>query len=269
MLAALNSSHVSNTEERRRPTAFPIEIIPLMGLPEVASGDDVARLIAEAAGKQGLVPRDRDVFVVAQKIVSKAEGRIVHLDTIKPSERAERWAAEYNKDSRVIEIVLSEASSIVRMERGVIIAKTRHGFVCANAGVDLSNAPEGTALLLPEDPDHSARKLQEQLTQAFSVHLGVIISDTFGRPWREGLVNVALGVAGMVPLVDYRGQRDAQGKTLQATVIAVADELAASAGLVMGKLNRVPVAVIRGVPLSDGTGNGRDLIRPPDRDLFP
>jgi len=268
MLAASNSSHVSNTEEHRKPTSFPIEIIPLMGLPEVASGDDVARLLAEAAREQGLVPRQRDVFVVAQKIVSKAEGRIVRLDTIKPSERAERWAAEYHKDPRVIEIVLSEASSIVRMERGVIIAKTRHGFVCANAGVDLSNAPEGTALLLPEDPDRSARKLQEQLARAFGVQLGVIISDTFGRPWREGLVNVALGVAGMAPLVDYRGQRDAHGKTLQATVIAIADELAASAGLVMGKLNRVPVAVIRGVPLSDGTGTGRELIRPPDKDLF-
>ncbi|MGC2419933.1 MAG: coenzyme F420-0:L-glutamate ligase [Candidatus Acidiferrales bacterium] len=268
MLAALNSSHVSNAEEHRKPASLPIEIIPLMELPEVASGDDVARLLAEAAREQGLVPKQRDVFVVAQKIVSKAEGRIVHLDTIEPSERAERWAAEYNKDPRVIEIVLSEASSIVRMERGVIIAKTRHGFVCANAGVDLSNAPEGTALLLPEDPDRSASKLQEELTRAFGVHLGVIISDTFGRPWREGLVNVALGVAGMAPLVDYRGHRDAHGRTLQATVIAIADELAASAGLVMGKLNRVPVAVIRGVPLSDGTGTGRELIRPSDKDLF-
>jgi coenzyme F420-0:L-glutamate ligase / coenzyme F420-1:gamma-L-glutamate ligase len=267
--AALNSPHVSNTEERRKPTSSPIEIIPLIGLPEVASGDDVARLLVEAAKEQGLVPRQRDVFVVAQKIVSKAEGRIVHLDTIKPSERAERWAAEHHKDPRVIEIVLREASGIVRMERGVIIARTRHGFVCANAGVDLSNAPEGTALLLPLDPDGSASKLQEQLARAFGVPLGVIISDTFGRPWREGLVNVALGVAGMAPLVDYRGQHDAHGKTLQATVIAIADELAASAGLVMGKLNWVPGAVIRGVSFSSGTGTGRQLIRPSDRDLFP
>jgi coenzyme F420-0:L-glutamate ligase/coenzyme F420-1:gamma-L-glutamate ligase len=239
-----------------------------MGLPEIRSGDDLARLFAEAAKTQNLVPAPGDVLVVAQKIVSKAEGRTVRLDTIKPSERAERWAAEYQKDPRVIEIVLREASGIVRMERGVIIAKTRHGFVCANAGVDVSNTVEGTALLLPEDPDRSARTLQEQLTRAFGVHLAVIISDTFGRPWREGLVNVALGVAGMAPLIDHRGQRDVHGRTLLATVIATADELAAAAGLVMGKLNRVPVAVIRGMNFTEGKGSGRDLIRPANRDLF-
>jgi coenzyme F420-0:L-glutamate ligase/coenzyme F420-1:gamma-L-glutamate ligase len=259
---------VSHTEAHRTSTPIPVQIIPLMGLPEIRSGDDLARLFAEAAKTQNLVPAPGDVLVVAQKIVSKAEGRTVRLDTIKPSERAERWAAEYQKDPRVIEIVLREASGIVRMERGVIIAKTRHGFVCANAGVDVSNTVEGTALLLPEDPDRSARTLQEQLTRAFGVHLAVIISDTFGRPWREGLVNVALGVAGMAPLIDHRGQRDVHGRTLLATVIATADELAAAAGLVMGKLNRVPVAVIRGMNFTEGKGSGRDLIRPANRDLF-
>ncbi len=257
-----------HTEAHRTSSPIPVQIIPLLGLPEVASGDDLAHLFAEAAKTQNLAPAPGDVLVVAQKIVSKVEGRTVRLDTIKPSERAKRWAAEYHKDPRVIEIVLREAAAVVRMERGVIIAKTRHGFVCANAGVDVSNAAQGTALLLPEDPDRSARALREQLACAFGVHLAVIISDTFGRPWREGLVNVALGVAGMAPLTDYRGQHDEHGRTLLASVIASADELAAAAGLVMGKLNRVPVAVIRGMKFTEGKGSGRDLIRPADRDLF-
>jgi len=259
---------MSDTETLRDPSPLPVQIIPLTGLPEVVRGDDLARLLVEAARRQPLVIKQGDVFVVAQKIVSKAEGRIVRLDSVKPSEQAERWAAEYQRDPRLIEVVLREASSIVRMERGVIIAKTRHGFVCANAGVDASNVPGGAALLLPEDPDRSARTLQEQLARAFGIHVAVIISDTFGRPWREGLVNVALGVAGMMPLVDYRGQRDEHGKMLQATLIALADELAAASGLVMGKLNRVPAAVLQGLAVSQARGNGRNLIRPAERDLF-
>jgi coenzyme F420-0:L-glutamate ligase / coenzyme F420-1:gamma-L-glutamate ligase len=251
-----------------KSSPLPVQIMPLTGLPEIVPGDHLARLLAEAVSAQKLVPRSGDVFVVAQKIVSKAEGRIVYLDTIKPSERAAQWAAEYQKDARLIELVLRESARIVRMERGVIVSQTRHGFVCANAGVDLSNAPAGTALLLPEDPDRSAGMLQEQLSRAFDVHLAVIIADTFGRPWREGLVNVALGVAGMPPLVDYRGQHDMQGKTLQATIIAIADELAAAAELVMGKLNRIPAAMIRGVEPKGSPGAARDLIRAPDRDLF-
>jgi len=257
-----------DTETLKKPSPSLVRIIPIAGLPEVVFGDDLARLLVEAAQRQRLVINEGDIFVVAQKVVSKAEGRTVHLDSVKPSQQAERWAAEYKKDARVIEVVLREASNIVRMERGVIIARTRHGFVCANAGVDISNTPLGTALLLPENPDRSASMLQEQLARAFGVHVAVIISDTFGRPWREGLVNVALGVAGMAPLVDYRGQRDAQGKTLQATVIALADELAAAGGLVMGKLNRVPAAVLQGLAISQGSGRGRDLIRPAERDLF-
>ena len=266
--AMSNSANVSDTEAYSTPSPFPVRITPLTGLPEVAPDDDLARLLVEAAKRQRLVLRQGDVFVVAQKVVSKAEGRIVRLDSIEPSERAERWAAEYHKDPRVIELVLREASSIVRMERGVVIAKTRHGFVCANAGVDISNAPQGTALLLPENPDRSARTLQEQLARTFGVHVSVIISDTFGRPWREGLVNVALGVAGMTPLLDYRGQYDPHGKMLQATVIALADELAAAGGLVMGKLDCVPAAVVQGVMMPEGWGSGRDLIRPAGRDLF-
>lgn len=245
-----------------------IQIIPLAGLPEIAPGDDLSRLIAEAAKRQDLRISEGDIFVVAQKIVSKAEGKIVRLDSIEPSTRARQWAAEYQKDARVIELVLSEAIRIVRMERGVIVAETRHGFVCANAGVDVSNTPEGTAILLPDDADRSARTIQAQLKRDFGVHVAVIVADTFGRPWREGLVNVALGVAGIAPLMDYRGKRDTSGKTLQATVIAQADELASAAELVMGKTDGVPVAILRGVAPVEESGSGRDLIRPAATDIF-
>jgi coenzyme F420-0:L-glutamate ligase/coenzyme F420-1:gamma-L-glutamate ligase len=249
---------------------LPIQIIPLAELPEVAPGDDLPQLIAEAIKRQDLRIGDGDIFVVAHKIVSKSEGKIVRLDSIQPSQRAEQWAAEYQKDPRVIELVLSEASRIVRMERGVIVAETRHGFVCANAGVDVSNAPEGMAILLPDDADRSAGALQAALEKMFGVHLAVIIADSFGRPWREGLVNVALGVAGIAPLADYRGTHDTSGKTLQATVIAQADELASAAELVMGKIDRVPVAILRGVAsdAQSGSGSGRDLIRPAANDIF-
>jgi coenzyme F420-0:L-glutamate ligase/coenzyme F420-1:gamma-L-glutamate ligase len=256
------------SDKRGRMSRPSIRVIPLEGLPEIGAGDDLSRLIVEAAKKQRLRVAPGDVFVVAQKIVSKAEGRIVCLESVEPTERAIRWAAEYNKNPWLIELVLREASRIVRMDRGVIIAETRHGFVCANAGVDNSNTPEGTAALLPEDPDGSARALQAGLSRFFGVHVGVIISDTFGRPWREGLVNVALGVAGIAPLIDYRGRRDAGGKILQATIIAIADELASAAELVMGKAERVPVAVIQGLTGSKRRGSGRDLIRPAERDLF-
>jgi len=251
-----------------KTNSSPIRIVPLTGLPEVARGDDLAKLLMEAVQRQGLVLEPGNVFVVAQKIVSKAEGRVVRLDSIQPSERAERWASEYHKDPRVIEIVLREASSIVRMERGVIIVRTHHGFVCANAGVDVSNVPVGTASLLPEDPDRSARTLHEQLSRAFGIHVAVIISDTFGRPWREGLVNVALGVAGIAPLIDYRGVRDPQGKILQATVIALADELAAASGIAMGKVSQVPAVVVQGVRTSDRVGTAGELIRSTEKDLF-
>ncbi|HVB85542.1 MAG TPA: coenzyme F420-0:L-glutamate ligase [Candidatus Dormibacteraeota bacterium] len=250
-------------------TSSSIQVVPLAGLPEIMPGDDLAHLLVEAVQRQRIALQSGDVFVVAQKIVSKAEGRIVRLDSIQPSERAERWAAEHQKDARVIELVLREASSIVRMERGVIIAKTRHGFVCANSGVDVSNVSNGTASLLPENADRSAAKLQRELTREFGVRLAVIICDTFGRPWREGLVNVALGIAGMKPLVDYRGQHDAHGKELHATVIALADELAAASGLVMGKLDRIPVAIIQGAAIPEGAGSGTELIRPAEKDLFP
>ena len=245
-----------------------IQIFPLLGLPEVKPGDDLARLIVEAAAKNDLRVTEGDILVVAQKIVSKAEGRIVPLNSIAPSERAHAWAQAWSKDARLVELVLRESARIVRMEKGIIISETAHGFVCANAGVDVSNAPEECAILLPLDPDASARALQSRLSEAFGVSIGVIVSDTFGRAWREGLVNVALGVAGLTPLLDYRGARDANGKMLQATVIAVADEIAAAAELAMGKADRVPVVLVRGVAPKSRDGSGRDLIRPAERDLF-
>jgi coenzyme F420-0:L-glutamate ligase/coenzyme F420-1:gamma-L-glutamate ligase len=248
--------------------AEPIQIFPLAGLPEVTAGDDVATLVVDAVRVGSLAIAAGDIFVVAQKIISKAEKRSVALDTIQPSERAADWAAEYKKDPRLIELVLREAKRIVRMERGVIVAETRHGFVCANAGVDTSNVEEGTALLLPEDPDRSARGLRERLAAAFGVSVGVIISDTFGRPWREGLVNVAIGVAGISPLLDYRGQRDTSGKLMSATIIASADELASAAELAMGKTSRTPVVMVRGVRASSDCGSGRDLLRAPGLDIF-
>jgi coenzyme F420-0:L-glutamate ligase/coenzyme F420-1:gamma-L-glutamate ligase len=246
----------------------PIEIFPLPGLPEIASGDDLAALIQYAAREAQIAIRRGDIFVVAQKIVSKAEGRVVRLDSIAPSARARSWAEKWGKDPRVIELVLKESKRIVRMDKGVIVSETQHGFVCANAGVDVSNAEDGTAILLPADPDSSARALLAELEKGFGVRLALIVSDTFGRPWREGLVNVALGVAGMAPLVDYRGQTDAGGKLLQATLIALADELASAAELAMGKSSRIPVAIVRGISPGTRPGSGADLIRPAARDLF-
>ena len=249
-------------------TAPSIEIQALRGLPEIHRNDNLAKLIFEAAGKQQFAARERDVFVIAQKVVSKAEGRVVRLDSIVPSARATEWAAAWKKDARHVEVVLRESKRVVRMERGLIIAETRHGFVCANAGVDASNAPEGCVILLPEDADRSARELQEVLAKFFCVPVGVIISDTFGRPWRRGLTNVALGVAGIAPLLDYRGTGDRSGKTLHATVLAIADEIAAAAELVMGKSEGMPVAIVRGAPHGNAGDGAIDLVRDAESDLF-
>ncbi len=238
---------------------MPIRIVGLKRLPEIHPGDDLAALIRAKTG--GL---DADtVVVVAQKIVSKAEGAIVDLRSIAPSELALNWAAQFGKDPRLIELVLRESRRIVKMDRDLLIAETRHGFVTANAGIDQSNVAEHFATLLPADPDASARRLREGLGCG-----AVIVSDTFGRPWREGLVNVAIGVAGLEALADLRGQRDRFGRQLHSTVLAVADELAAAAGLAMPKSGGVPVALITGFAWKRGEGSARTLIRPPERDLF-
>jgi coenzyme F420-0:L-glutamate ligase/coenzyme F420-1:gamma-L-glutamate ligase len=245
-----------------------VEIIGVSGLPEIEVGADLSSLIANAIRRQGLVPAGGDVCVVTSKIISKSEGRIVDPDTVAPGAFARRWASAHGKDARLVEVILSESRRVVRMDRDILITETHHGFTCANAGVDASNAPAGCVLLLPLDPDASARRLCDGLTSSFGCQIGVVVSDTFGRPWREGFVNVAIGVAGIAALRDYRGQSDAAERPLTVTVIAIADEIASAAELVMEKVSRVPVAVVRGVLVEAGAGCAQDLLRAPDRDLF-
>jgi coenzyme F420-0:L-glutamate ligase/coenzyme F420-1:gamma-L-glutamate ligase len=240
-----------------------VEVLPVEGLPEVGAGDDLAPLIAAR-----FEIRRGDIVVVAQKVVSKAEGRVVRLSQVTPGARAEELADRLDSDPRLVQVILDESVRVVREER-VLIVETRHGFVCANAGVDHSNVPGDDAVcLLPVDPDASARRIRERLAELAGVEVGVIVADTFGRAWRVGIANVALGVAGIPALIDLRGGHDDQGKELTATVIAVADELAAAAELVMGKTGRIPVVVIRGYHPTAPPGTGQDLIRPPDLDLF-
>ncbi len=245
-----------------------IGLYPIPGLPEIVPGSNLSSALADAVRTSGLGLQDFDILVVAHKIVSKAEGRILPLGQVEPSKLASDWASQCEKDPRVIELALQEARRIVRMENGVLITETRHGFVCANSGVDTSNVPPGCAVLLPEDPDASAEELRKKLEQIFEVRLGVIVSDTFGRPWRDGLVNVAIGLAGLNPVIDYRGSRDTFGKMMRASIVACADELASAAEIVMGKTRRVPAVLIRGFSWTDFEGTGRQLLRAPSTDLF-
>ncbi len=238
-----------------------IAIRPVEGLPEIREGDDLAALIAERAGLE-----DGDVVVVAQKAVSKAEGRVVRLDEVEPSEQARKLTGD--EDARRYEVILRESARIVRSRPPLVISETRHGFVCASAGVDSSNAPEaGTVVLLPEDPDASAVRIRERLRELTGAEVGVIVSDSFGRAWRQGTTDVAIGVAGVRPLLDLKGVRDRAGYELHATVIAVADELAGAAELAMGKTSGVPAAVISGVD-ARGEGTAQELVMPAERDLF-
>ena len=245
-----------------------IKILPVRELPEVKPGDDLASLLIAAIGGASQSLEERDVLVIAQKIVSKAEGRIVRLDGVRPSTIARSWAHAYGKDPRVVEVALAESKRIVRMDRGILISETRHGFICANAGVDASNVADGTVTLLPDDPDRSANHLRQALENAFNVQLAVIVSDTFGRPWREGLVNVALGVSGMAPVVDYRGKRDWMGNTLRVTTVSIADEMASAAELVMTKDTGVPAAIVRGAGYEAEGSSQLKLIRSAEMDLF-
>ena len=238
-----------------------ISILPVEGLPEIGEGDDLAALIAERAELA-----DGDVLVVAQKAVSKAEGRVVRLAEVQPSQRARELAGAL--DPRQLEVILRESVRLVRVRPPLVIAETRHGFVCASAGVDASNAPEPSSLvLLPEDPDASAARLRTRLRELTGAEVGVIVSDSFGRAWRQGTTDVAIGLAGIRPLLDLKGVCDPAGYELHATVIAVADELAGAAELVLGKTDRVPAAVIRGVDVR-GEGSARDVVMPVERDLF-
>jgi coenzyme F420-0:L-glutamate ligase/coenzyme F420-1:gamma-L-glutamate ligase len=244
------------------------EVIGIEGLPEIGLGDDLARLVHDGARHQGTPLERRDVLVVSQKIVSKTEGRLVRLSDVTPSERAEALALELGRDPKLTEVILRESRRVVRGGKGVLVVETHHGWICANAGVDQSNVDADTACLLPEDSDRSARALRDRLMQLSGHELGIIIADTFGRPWREGLVNVAIGVAGLMPLKSYLGELDPAGHVLQATILALADELASAAEPVMGKLDRVPVVIIRGLDWEPGEVGSQPLIRDPDRDLF-
>ena len=228
-----------------------ISIFPVRGIPEVTAGDDLAGLIARAVGANAITPGTGDIFVVTHKVVSKAEGRTAQVMT----------------DREYRELVESEAADIIRRRGTLIITRTRHGFDCANAAVDRSNSPENTAVMLPEDPDKSAHRLRKVLEQTFECRLGVLITDTFGRAWRRGQVDFAIGISGVVSVRDMRGSTDHDGRTLTATVIAVADELASAADLAMGKSTGVPVALVRGGDFL-GEGRGTDLIRDPAEDLF-
>jgi coenzyme F420-0:L-glutamate ligase/coenzyme F420-1:gamma-L-glutamate ligase len=228
----------------------------------------VARLIAEAAVAQGTPLVSGDVLVVSQKIVSKSEGRVLRLPDVTPSPIAEAMAGTLGRDPRLVEVILRESRRIVRMDRGVLVTETHHGWVCANAGVDQSNVDADVVALLPVDCDASARRIRDDLRARVRVDVGVLIADTFGRPWREGLVNVAIGVAGVAPLRSHLGEVDPAGRPLQATVLALADELASAAEPMMGKLDRIPAVIVRGLALAPSDEGSKALLRDPARDLF-
>ncbi|MGA7378126.1 MAG: coenzyme F420-0:L-glutamate ligase, partial [Candidatus Sulfotelmatobacter sp.] len=246
-----------------------LKLIPISFACEIKPGDSLADKLLEALHEENVVLKSGDILVVKHKIVSKAEGRFVDLATIDPSEESIAWAKKYKLDPRVIELALRESRAVIRRKNGVLITETKHGFICANSGVDVSNIDGGRhALLLPADPDRSARKLHSELKKCTKLAIPVLITDSFGRPWREGLVDFCIGIAGMKALRDDRGQHDPHGYTLQASLEGVADELAAAAGLVCGKLNRIPACIIRGFPYEPTRGRTRDLLRPAANDLF-
>src|SRR5438445_7778053 len=246
-----------------------LQILPVVGIGEVEPNTDLAAVIGAALEEQGTPLHDGDILVVTQKIVSKAEGCLVQLDEVEPSALATEWAARWQKDARVVELVLRESRRIVRMDRGVIISETHHGLVCANAGVDCSNVGGDRATRLPPDPDASAERLRAGLGAASGAAIGVVISDTFGRAWREGQTNVAIGVAGVEALRHFEGQLDPTGYELRVTMLATADELASAAELVMGKVDGVPVALVRGLERALRSGaSASELLRPAATDLF-
>jgi coenzyme F420-0:L-glutamate ligase/coenzyme F420-1:gamma-L-glutamate ligase len=250
-----------------------VEVVALDGIPEIEPGDDLAGAIGDAlARRPDLHPlREDDVLVVTQKVVSKAEGAIVDLTTVEPRPEAIAFAEKFGRDPRQVEVVLREARRVVRMDRGVLITETRHGFVCANGGVDASNVGPGSGsivTLLPEDPDASAARIRAAVRDRFGTDVPVVVSDSFGRPWRWGIVDVALGVSGLHPLDDLRGTADHDGRVMQSTVRAVADELASAAELALGKTAGRPAALVRGAAFVRGEGSIRELVMPAENDLF-
>lgn len=253
-----------------------VRLMSLPGMPEVGEGDDLARLIWQAAGRAGWALQSGDVLVIAQKVVSKAEGRITRLQDVEPSQRAFELAREMNTDPRKVQVVLNDSAKVIRVrpplgphETGVIITETHSGFICANAGVDESNTGrEGIAISLPEDPDKSARNIRRTLMELSGTDLGIIISDTFGRPWRIGETNVAIGLAGVPALVDLRGSHDRDGRVLKGSRPAFADEVAAASGLVSDKVAGIPVTLVRGLRFLPDDGSASDLIRSHQENLF-
>lgn len=249
--------------------ASEVRLIPLPVPGEIKHGDSIADVLLDSMRRRRVRLQSRDILVVKHKIISKAEGQLVDLSTIDPSEDSVAWATEYDLDPRVVELALRESRAIIRRKNGVLITETRHGFLCANSGVDVSNVSGGEqVILLPEDADRSAANLRRALKRRTGISIPVIITDSFGRPWREGLTEFAIGIAGMKPLRDDRGRRDPHGYKLKASVEAVADELACAAGLVCGKLNRAPACIVRGFVYQPGVGRVRDLLRPAASDLF-
>jgi coenzyme F420-0:L-glutamate ligase/coenzyme F420-1:gamma-L-glutamate ligase len=248
--------------------ASAVTVVPILGIGEVTPQTDLPALLQSCLTEQGTPLQDGDIVVVTQKIVSKAEGCLVDLDTVEPSPLAKNWAERWNKDARVVELVLRHSRRIVRMDRGVIISETFHGLICANAGIDLSNVGGDRATLLPPDPDASAERIRGALSAASGARLGVVITDTHGRAWREGQINLAIGVAGVESLRHFEGQIDPTGYELRVTMLATADELASAAELVMGKVDRVPAALVRGLARALGNGSASELVRPAAMDLF-
>jgi coenzyme F420-0:L-glutamate ligase / coenzyme F420-1:gamma-L-glutamate ligase len=246
-----------------------VRIIPIAVRGEIRAGESLSARLLAAARSLGVRFENGDILVVKHKIVSKAEGAVVALNNVRPSAASRIWARRYGLDARVRELALRESRRIVRSKRNVLITETKHGFICANSGVDVSNVDGGEhAVLLPVNPDRSAAGLRRELKKQLRIEIAVIVSDSFGRPWREGLTEVAIGAAGMSALVDYRGRRDPHGYPLHATVDAVADELACAGGLVCGKLARTPACIIRGYRYRRGSGGASPLIRPAEHDLF-
>lgn len=260
--------HPSSFIDAIFPSVPSYTVTALGGLPEIDARSDLPALVAAAWREQVGGVEPGDVLVVAQKVVSKAEGCCVRLADLDPSAFARTWAEAHGRDPRLIELVLRESRRVVRMDQGILIVETHHGFVCANAGVDTSNVPPGFALTLPRDPDASARLLRARLGETLGEPPGVVVADTFGRPWREGLTNVAIGLAGVQPLEDHRGLPDTFGRRLHVSVLAVADEIASAAELVMGKTRGMPVVVIRGLDVAADDTSARALQRPPAHDLF-
>jgi coenzyme F420-0:L-glutamate ligase / coenzyme F420-1:gamma-L-glutamate ligase len=259
----------SQKTQKTREGRAELRIIPIQFANEIKPGDSLVNTLFDALRELRLALQKSDILILKHKIVSKAEGRIVELKTINPSPASIAWAKQYNLDPRVIELALREAHSVIRQKKGVLITETHHGFLCANDGVDVSNVDGGAhAVLLPEDPDRSATKIRNQIKKRTGLSIPVIITDSFGRPWREGLVDFCVGISGMKALRDDRGQKDPHGYKLHASIEAVADELAAAAGLVCGKLNRTPACIIRGFRYQIGPGHTRDLLRPAATDLF-